>query len=117
MRSERKPIQSVVGRNSAKHSRVGTGTTVGAGGASGQVPVAALVLLARICSMSGNTRVGFVVTAFRPGELYFSESASGMSTPVAELAEERAVGLECSTSAVPTVVPPEMPPRSICSHM
>jgi hypothetical protein len=45
-----------VGRNSEKQSTFA------------QVPDSAFVLLARICSMSGKTRVGLVVTAFSPGE-------------------------------------------------
>jgi hypothetical protein len=54
-------LQSEVGRNSEKHSLTGIGT----GGAIGpplQAPVSAFVLLLRICSRSGKTRVGLVVT-------------------------------------------------------
>src|SRR4051794_28201136 len=76
VRSPSKPTQSLVGRNSEKHSRVVTGSAVGAGGGAGQSPVAALVLSARICSMSGNTRVGLSETAFSPGEWYLSVSVA-----------------------------------------
>ena len=89
MRSLRKPTQSVVGSNSEKHSRVATGSGAGAGGGVGHGPVAALVLSARICPMSGNTRVGLLVARFRPGEWYFSVSAERDVRADAELAEQR----------------------------
>ena len=60
VRSPRTPTQSAVGRNSEKQSTVAGGTGAGEGGAVGQAPVAAFVLPARICAMSGNDpgRVG-----------------------------------------------------------
>src|SRR5215213_9467559 len=76
VRSPSKPTQSLVGSHSEKHSRVTAGSAVGAVGGVGHVPVAALVLLARIWSMSGKTRVGLLLTAFSPGELYFSVSVA-----------------------------------------
>ena len=51
-----------------KHSLTGIGT----GGAIGpwvHEPVSALVLLARMCRISGNTRVGLFVRWFSFGEL------------------------------------------------
>ena len=53
-----KPRTGAVGRNSEKQSIC---VWVGGVDAVGQLPVSALVLLAGICAMSGNTRVGFVV--------------------------------------------------------
>ena len=44
-------------------------------GPGGQVPVAALVLPARICAMSGNTRVGLALVMFSPGDGDFSVSS------------------------------------------
>ena len=118
VRSPRKPTQSFVGRNSEKHSRVVTGTAVGAAGGAGQQPVAALVLLARIWSMSGNTRVGLPSTAFSPGEWYFRVSTELMSTPVAELPEQRAVGLDLvDQRRARGAAARAVPPRSFCSHM
>ena len=83
VRSRRKPTQSAVGSHSEKHSRVGTGTVPVAGAVRAPARGSAFVLSARICPMSGNTRVGLLVARFRPGELYFSESSSGMSAPTA----------------------------------
>src|SRR3954453_6221308 len=62
------PVYDEVGRKSIKHSLTGIGT----GGAIGpwvQAPVSALVLLARMFRISGNTRVGLFVRWFSFGEL------------------------------------------------
>ena len=67
--------------------------------------------------MSGNTRVGLSSTRFRPGEWYFSESASGMSAPTPNWRKIAPLVLVLLTSAVPAVLPPLMPARSFCSHM
>ena len=58
-----------VGRYSEKHSRAGTCRQLPLSPRVGQKPVAALVLLARICAMSGNVRLGLVVARFSPAEL------------------------------------------------
>ncbi len=42
--------------------------TVTSDGGAGHVPLLALVLLARIWTMSGNVRDGSVVVAFSPGD-------------------------------------------------
>src|SRR6185503_4314864 len=62
------PVYDEVGRKSMKHSRTGIET----GGAIGpwvQKPVSALVLLARMFRISGNTRVELFVKWFSFGEL------------------------------------------------
>ena len=117
VRSLLNPTQSEVGRNSEKQSRMSSGTSVGAGGATGHVPVAAFVLLARIWPRSGNTRSGFVDTAFRPGDGVRSVSVALTFAAVPNCRNSGPLVLRLLTSAVPTALPPEMPPRSFCSHM
>ena len=112
VRSFRNPTQAFVGRNSEKQSRTSGGTAVGGAGAAGQVPVTAFVLLARICARSGNTRVGSVVTALRPGDGVRSVSVALTLAAVPNCRKSGPFAFVLLTRAVPVV-----PPRSVCSHM
>ena len=117
VRSPGKPTQSDVGRNSEKQSLMASGTSAGAAGAVGHTPVLAFVLPATIWPMSGNTRVGSVVTAFRPGDGLSSVSVALTLAAVPNWRNSGPLVLVLFTSAVPALLPPEMPPRSFCSHM
>src|SRR6185503_5504540 len=66
------PTYADVGRNSEKHFT----------SASGQVPVSALVSLARICARSGKMRVGSAPGRFSPGDAYCCPAASLTSAAV-----------------------------------
>ena len=76
------------------------------------MPVAALVLLATIWPISGNTRSGFVVTAFRPGDGVRSVSVALTFAAVPNCRNSGPLVLVLLTSAVPVAAP-----RSFCSHM
>ena len=101
-----------MGRNSEKQSLMSGGTAVGAGGAAGQAPVTAFVLLARICARSGNTRVGSVPTALRPGDGVNSVSLGLTLAAVPNWRKSGPFVFVLLTSAVPAAAP-----RSVCSHM
>ena len=62
--------------------------------------------------MSGNTRVGFVVRWFSPGELYSSVSARQIWPEFGNIANSGPFVFVLFSSAVPAA-----PPRSFCSHM
>ncbi len=112
VRSFRNPTHAFVGRNSEKQSRTRGGSAVGGAGPGGHVPVTAFVLLARICARSGNTRVGSVVTAFRPGDGVRSVPSGVTSAATPNWRKSGPFAFVLLTSPVPAV-----PPRSVCSHM
>src|SRR3954447_16520145 len=114
VRSPGTPTQSDVGRNSEKQSLIVAGTSAGAAGAAGQTPVLALVLPARIWPMSGNTRVGSVVTAFSPGDGLSSVSVALTLAAVPNCRNSGPLALTLFTSPVPPLM--AAGPASLRSH-
>ena len=85
---------------------------LGVAAATGQTPVATLVLLARICAMSGNVRVGLAVVTFSPLEPYKRVLLSLTTACTPNGRNSGPLSLLLLIRPVPMAAP-----RSFCSHM